>query len=185
MNAKKETIFDAHGIKDKPTYSIISNEPAHIFSCPRTTEEVYSIGIKLQYLIGDLYLKYADKCNKASKEKLKMMALRQLDKKTEIQRLANIDLNEKLTYFYNNGGQVIEPPVSEKRAKEINGFFNRIAGNYLIKIEELISQAHESDEKINELDSDVSKIEVRMLTDLANLYYEQEIRMAFKEIIFL
>ncbi len=180
MNAKQVTISNPHNNKKNYSISSLSTEQAQLFICPRTTEEVYSIGIKLQYMIGDLYLKYTNQGDKALKNLYGALALKQLDKKTEIQRLANIDLNEKLNYFYNNGGPIIEPPVDEKRAREINGFFNRIAENYLLKIEELISSNDGA-----ELESEVNKLIIRMLTDLANLYHEQEIRMAFKELIYL
>lgn len=182
MNAKQITIVNAKHSKKDYNIHALSAEQVQMFTCPRTTEEVYSLGVKLQYMVGDLYLKYADSGDKVRKNAFMGLALKQLDKKTEIQRLANIDLNEKLNYFYNNGGPIIEPTVNEKTAREINGFFNRIAENYLLKMEELIS---ESADNHVALEVEVNQMIVRMLTDLANLYHENEIRMAFKELIFL
>lgn len=182
MNAKQAAILNLRNSKKDHIISSLSTEQVQLFTCPRTTEEVYSIGIKLQYMVGDLYLKYADRGDKVLKNTYNALALKQLDKKTEIQRLANIDLNEKLNYFYNNGGPIIEPPVDEKKAREINGFFNRIAENYFFKIEELISKNSDASA---ELEDEVNQIMVRMFTDLANLYHEKEIRMAFKELIYL
>lgn len=182
MNAKQAAILNSRNSKKDYSISSLLTEQVQLFTCPRTTEEVYSIGIKLQYMIGDLYLKYADRGDKVLKNTYNALALKQLDKKAEIQRLANIDLNEKLNYFYNHGGPIIEPPVDEKKAREINGFFNRIAENYFVKIEELISKNSDAS---TELEAEVNQIIVRMLTDLANLYHEKEIRMAFKELIYL
>jgi len=183
MNAKQAAMLNNNKRKNEFINSALTSEPKHSITCPHTTEDVYSIGIKLLYLIGDMYLDYANGSDKTTKSILKELALKQLNKKTEIQKLADMDLNSKLTYFYENGGPVIEPPVSEKRAKEINGFFNRIADNYLNNIEEQISKANE--DIIQELEVNVNHIIVRMLTDLANLYHEKEIRMAFKELIHL
>ena len=176
--AKKLNIMnpDNSRVIMKPSYSTISTELS--ISCPRSVEEAYSIGIKLQYLIGDRYLKYA----KASKV-LKALAIKQLDRKTEIQKLANTNLDEKLAYFYNNGGPIIEPPVSERQAKEINGFFNRIVTNCLNQIDVIISKAVESNDSLKELEGEINRIMIRMLTDLANLYHDDEIRLAFKEMI--
>ncbi len=182
MNAKQAAMLNSNKRKKEPS-SALTTEPKYSFSCPHTTEDVYSIGIKLQYLIGDMYLDYENGSDKATRIVLKELALKQLNKKNEIQKLADMDLNNKLTYFYENGGPIIEPPVSEKRAKEINGFFNRIAENYLKNIEVQISKANESN--VQELEGNVNQIIVRMLTDLANLYIENEIRMAFKELIYL
>ncbi len=182
MNAKQAAMLNSNKRK-KDSNSALSTEPKYSFSCPHTTEDVYSIGIKLLYLIGDMYLDYANGSDKAIKSLLKELALKQLNKKTEIQKLADADLNNKLTYFYENGGPVMEPPVSEKRAKEVNGFFNRIVDNYLKNIEEQISKVNE--DNAQKLEDNVNQIIVRMLTDLANLYFENEIRMAFKEMIYL
>jgi len=182
MNAKQAAMFNSNKRKKDSSNSALTSEHTYSFTCPHTTEDVYSMGIKLLYLIGDMYLDYANGSDKAIKNILKELALKQLNKKTEIQKLADMDLNNKLTYFYENGGPIIEPPVSEKRAKEINGFFNRIADNYLKNIEEQISKVN-VDNNAKELEGNVNQIIVRMLTDLANLYFENEIRMAFKELI--
>lgn len=160
--------------------STIANELLNLYSCPRSAEEVYSIGIKLQYLIGDMYLKHGN-----SNKELKSLAIKQLDRKAEIQKLANINLNEKLNYFYNNGGPIIEPPVSERQAKEINVFFNRIVANYLVQMDVIISKAAAGNDSMNELEGKINKIVIRLLTDLANLYHNDEIRQAFKEMICL
>lgn len=183
MNAKQSAINSSPRSKKGISTVPVANEQSPTFTCPRTTEEVYTMGVKLQYMIGDLYLNYADK-DKVTKNILMGMAMKQLDKKAEVQELANIDLNKKLNFFYNNGGPILEPPVDEKKAKEINGFFNRIAENYLMKIDDLIHRTTEEDQGgFDVLETEVNKIIVRMLTDLANLYHEKEIRMAFKNLI--
>jgi hypothetical protein len=119
------------------------------------------------------------------KDSLKALAIKQLDRKAEIQKLANLNLNEKLAYFYNNGGPIIEPPVSVRQAKEINGFFNRIVANYLNQMDVIINKATKVHDSLNELEVEINKIIIRMLTDLANLYQDDDIRLAFKEMISL
>ena len=119
------------------------------------------------------------------KDSLKALAIKQLDRKAEIQKLANLNLNEKLAYFYNNGGPIIEPPVSVRQTKEINGFFNRIVANYLNQMDVIINKATKVHDSLNELEVEINKIIIRMLTDLANLYHDDDIRLAFKEMISL
>lgn len=164
--------------QQKSTSAIINK-----MDCPRSAEEVFSTGIKLQYLIGDMYLAAADASRGELKGKLNALAMKQLDKKTEIQKLANLHLNEKLTYFYNNGGPIIEAPVSERQAREVNGFYNRIIDNYIHQMELVLRSVITDTESFPKLEERINEIEIRMLTDLANLYHQNEIRMAFKDLI--
>jgi hypothetical protein len=180
MNAKQPTFMNLDNNPAERIYKAIPVEQLEAISCPRSKEEVYSTGIKLLYLVGDIYLKYTNTSKGFPKNTLKALALKQLDRKTEIQKLAEKEFNEKLNYFYNNGGPIIEPPVSENQAKEINGFFNRIAVNYLNQIDVTIRKASQDH---FELEIEINKIMVRMLTDLANLYHDNDIRKAFKEMI--
>jgi hypothetical protein len=183
--AKQLTSMNPDNSPIKRSYSATPTEQINPISCPCSVEEVYSIGIKLQYLTGDMYLKYANTSKGFPKDSLKALAIKQLDRKAEIQKLANLNLNEKLAYFYNNGGPIIEPPVSVRQAKEINGFFNRIVANYLNQMDVIISKATKVNDSFNELEVEINKIIIRMLTDLANLYHDDDIRLAFKEMISL
>lgn len=152
---------------------------------PRTTEEVYTLGIKLQYLIGDMYLTTSNASKGQVRSTLKDLALKQLARKTEIEKLAKMDLNEKLTYFYNHGGPIMLPPVSEQQAKEMYGFFIKIAANYLTQMDVVLRTTADDPENINTVDERINEIRVRMLTDLAKMYHQNEIRMAFKEMFSL
>ncbi|NLB52779.1 MAG: GBF-interacting family 1 protein [Syntrophomonadaceae bacterium] len=117
--------------------------------CPRSVDEVYSLGIKLQYFIGGLYVELTDFRQGSAKKFYKEQVMKQLAIKEEIQSLANDNLNQLLAYFYENGGPVIEPPVSEQTAREIQPFFARIADNTLKEIESIKEAAREtSDEEI-------------------------------------
>jgi len=183
MNAKQSTIMNPTNSSTERIYSTISTEQFDVIPCPRSKEEVYSIGIKLLYLTGDIYLKYANTRNGFPKNTLKALALKQLDRKSEIQKLAQRELNERLAYFYNNGGPIIEPLVSEIQAKEINGFFNRITANYLDQMDVTISKANQCNDNLKVLEGEINKIMARMLVDLANLYHDTDIRQAFEEMI--
>ena len=50
MNAKQAAMLNSNKRK-KDSNSALSTEPKYSFSCPHTTEDVYSIGIKFLYLI--------------------------------------------------------------------------------------------------------------------------------------
>jgi len=49
----------------------------------------------------------------------------------------------------------------------------------------IISKATKVHDSLNELEVEINKIIIRMLTDLANLYHDDDIRLAFKEMISL
>lgn len=108
---------------------------------PRSVDEVYSLGTKFQYYLGDVYLALNAQQG-STKNFYKEQAMKQLDIKKEIRSLANDNLNQLLGYFYDNGGPIIEPPVSEAMAKEMQPFFNRIAANTLNQISLAIDDAN-------------------------------------------
>ncbi len=164
---------------NKPDYSTKSAELLNPMSCPRSVEEAYSLGISLQYYIGDIYLTLAGSIT-GHKKIFNDIAIAQLDTKNKLQKLANTALNEKLAYFYNNGGCIIEPPVSEIQAKEINGFFNRIVANCLNQIDVIVTMATEGSTPPKELESEINNIIIRMYTSLGKLYQAADIKCAFE-----
>ena len=88
--------------------------------CPRSADEAYSMGVKMQGFIGGIM---AENISEAGSREEREAVKRQLAIKNRIRQLADFNLNQLLDYFYNNGGPVIEPPVSEHTAKDIQPFF--------------------------------------------------------------
>ena len=106
---------------------------------------------------------------------------RQLAIKNRIRQLADFNLNQLLDYFYNNGGPVIEPPVSEHTAKDIQPFFNRIAMNALIQMMEA-AEHYQGD--LQEAAANITDITVSMYEAIIRLYPEtNEVKAAFAEMI--
>lgn len=151
-------------------------------SCPCSVDEVYSLGISLQYYIGDIYLDL-EATQGPQKFLYKKLALNQLDIKEEIAKLANANLNQLLCYFYNNGGPIIEAPVSEEMAKEIQPFFNRIAVNFMNQLDVIVSMASKGNMDPSELESAINNNIIAMYTTMRKLFQVDEIENAFNELI--
>lgn len=164
---------------NKRDYSTKSAELIDPMAFPRSVEEIYTMGISLQYYIGDIYLRLAAMNKGAQKNRYNEIAVAQLNVKNEIQKLANAHLNEKLNYFYNNGGPVIEAPISEREAKELNGFFNRIVANYLNQMDVIVTMTAEGSMSSSDLESEINNIIIRMFVSLSNLYQLDDLKQAF------
>jgi hypothetical protein len=107
-------------------------------SCPRYMNDVYTLGIDLQYYIGDIYLQMAEISRGDIRSQYKKMAVSELEIKEKIEKINNARLNELLTQFYNNGGQIIEAPLTSDQAKELQPFFNRLLDTYFKRLESLL-----------------------------------------------
>jgi hypothetical protein len=153
--------------------------------CPRSIDEVYSLGIKMQYYIGDIYLRLNALHQGSVKTLYKELALKQLDTKKEIQKLADDNLNELLSFFYNNGGAIIEPLVSEQMAKEMQPFFNRISANFLKQVDVLVSKASKEETNASELEPMINNILIEMYTTMSMLFPIQKMKDAYNELISL
>ncbi len=144
----------------------------------RSVDEVYSWGLSLQNYLGDTYLAL-DAMNKAYKN----LALGELNANEEIRRLANANLNQLLTYFYNNGGTIIEAPVSEQTAKEIRPFFNRIVINFLEQLDFAVSTAAKGNISAEELKEAINNNVIELYTTMTTLFPVKEIQTAFTKLI--
>lgn len=152
-------------------------------SCPRCMNDVYSLGISLQYFIGNIYLKLADTNQGNTKNYYEKLALKQLNGKEKIEKLAKAHTNELLSYFYNNGGPIIEPPLSEQEAKEKQPFFNRIINNFLVKLEASLDLNSNSIINPEELENVINSSITELYTNLGKLIQVDEIIQAFDELI--
>lgn len=154
-------------------------------TCPRSVDEVYSLGIKLQYYIGDIYLALNSIHQGEVKALYQELALKQLDAKDEIQKLANENLNKLLAYFYNNGGPIIESPVSEQMAKEMQPFYNRISANFLKQLDDWVIKASKQDMDADEVERTINNIFIEMYSTMSMLFPVEEVQDAFKELVIL
>lgn len=154
-----------------------------VMSCPRCMNDVYSLGISLNYYIGNLYLQLADSSQGEIKTQYEKLALKQLDDKEQIENLIKIHTNELLCYFYNNGGPIIEPPLSEEAAKEKQPFFNRVVDNFFVKLEASNHLTSSNIMNPDELENLVNASTIELYTNLAKLIQVEEIVKAFNELI--
>jgi hypothetical protein len=145
---------------------------------PRSVDEVYSLGISLQNYLGETYL---TAMNKAYDN----LALGEQNANEEIRRLVNTNLNQLLTYFYNNGGLFIETPapVSEQTAKEIRPFFNRIIINFLDQLDIVVSVAAKGNISSEELKELINNNVIKLYTTMTILFPVKEIQTAFTKLI--
>jgi hypothetical protein len=144
----------------------------------RSVDEVYSLGLSLQNYLGDTYLAL-ETMNKAYKN----LALGELNANEEIRKLANVNLNQLLTYFYNNGGTIIEAPVSEQTAKEIRPFFNRIVVNFLEQLDFAVSAAAKGNISAEELKEVINNNVIELYTTMTTLFPVKEIQTTFTKLI--
>lgn len=157
--------------------------PEDLGACPRTADQVYSLGINIQYCVGDIYLELSRLNQGTVKNQFKTRAIQQLDGKNEIEKLANINLNKLLTYFYNNGGPVIEPPLTEQTAREIQPFFARITANFMKQLNGIAAMAAKSNLSAGDLDNMINGDIIDMYTTMSMFFPIDEIKDAFNDLI--
>ncbi|KUG03996.1 hypothetical protein ASZ90_018585 [hydrocarbon metagenome] len=164
------------------TYKVVDNETKTI-PCPRNMNDVYSIGTNLQYYIGDIYLHLAELSQRDLKPQYKKMAIVELEIKQQIQEVNNARLNELLGYFYNNGGAVIEPPLTYMQSKEIQPFFTRIIDTFTSRVEDSFVLAADGSISPGRLESMINYDIIEMYTNLSKLFPVDEISKAFRQLI--
>lgn len=169
--------YNESQVADNPGTKFAAESQFDFELCPRSVDEVYSMGIRLQYFIGGLYLEMADFQQGSFKKFYKEQVVKQLANKKEIQSLADNNLNCLLAYFYENGGPIIEPPVSEQIAREIQPFFNRIAANAMKRVNSIRVEAEYNGEDIvRVIDSTLAD----MYTAMSKLFNkDKEVSKAF------
>jgi hypothetical protein len=164
--------------RTKVNSKLVNMEPV-----PCSADEVFSLGVSLQYYIGAIYLELAESNQGPHKVQYKDLALGQLEGKVEIEKLAKDNLNRLLTYFYNNGGPIIERPVSELMSKGIQPFFNRIVANFLDQVNALVQRVTEENISASQLEETINNYIITMYTSMCKLFLVDEIQTAFKELI--
>ncbi len=150
--------------------------------CPRYMHDVYSLGFNLQYYIGDIHLQLANLNHGDIRQEFKLLSVKQLEVKEKIEDMSRDRLNEMLAIFYNNGGQIIDPTVSEREAKEIQPFFNRLLDSFFQRLEYSIILANNG-LSADKLESLINAGIMEMYTNMSKLYRDEEIINAFNQLI--
>jgi hypothetical protein len=158
-------------------------ELAKSIPCPRNVSDVYFMGSSLQYCIRAKYLEIVDLNQRATGTVCAELAVKQMDIKKEIEKVGNQKMNLLIQYFYENGGPIIEDPVSKQMVKEIEPFFNRLMKNFLESLDEAADKA--ALEKINasELEATINHEIIYLFGAMGNLFRVDEIRKAFNDLI--
>lgn len=152
--------------------------------CPRCVDEVYSLGISLEEYLGRVYLELAE-LNKGKKNPYTNLLLDHLGIKKGIEELAKDNLDQLLTYFYENGGPIIEKPVSELTAREIQPFFNRVVTSFLDQMDFVWNKAYQGKMSASDLNNQINEHIVAMYTSMGKLFRNEEMQNAFNELIYI
>lgn len=166
--------------KNRTKQGVAAGEPG---PCPCSVDQVYSLGINIQYYVGDIYLELGRRNQEPDKNQYKSLAMKQLDGKNAIEKLANINLTRLLSYFYNNGGPIIEPPLSEEMARDIQPFFTRISSNFMEQLDVIVDMVSKTSLSAHELEHMISGNVIDMYTTMSMLFPIDEIKDAFNDLI--
>ena len=149
---------------------------------PRSVEEVFSLGIGFQYFIGSIYMEIAECRTTKQKGEFVRLALRQMDIKDKIVKLANANLNNVLRYFYENGGPVIETRV-EEIDKGKQSFFDKLIINCLQQVDIVVEIALKGEMAASEVEKAINGYFVDLYTDLGKLVSSGQIKNAYAQLI--
>jgi hypothetical protein len=160
-----------------------ANELAESTPCPRTVNDVYSLGVNLQYCIGARYREIAELNQKETRSDCIRLAEKQMEIKKRIDKAAGHQLNILIQYFYEHGGPVIEDPVSEDTVKEISPFYNRLMENFLESLDEVTEKVRCGEMSIGEMETTINRELISMFGALGNLFVVNEMRKAFHDLV--
>ncbi len=159
----------------KAAYEMASSLP-----CPQSVNDVYNLGISLQYCIRAKYLEIAELMN--DKAYLIDQGAQQLIIKSKIEKLAAYKLNIQLNKFYEQGGPIMEEPVTKEMVKQIQPFFNRIVSRFLQSLDETSSRFLTKELSVEKMTAEVKKQIAETYTTLGKMFPDNEIESAFAEL---
>lgn len=173
VKIKKDTDLDAR------TFAVLGK----IDQCPRNVNQVYSLGITLQEYIEASYLELAGMKQCPEKDLCTSLAEKQVESKQQVDVLRLANFNRLLTYFYDNGGPVIEDPVSDTQARMIMPFFTRIISNFEKHVNSVLLSAIKGKTPAKNLEACVNGILISTYSALSDLYEDKSIQNAFMELV--
>lgn len=153
-----------------------------IDQCPRNINDVYGLGVRLHNYILDRYLELAALDNWSEKSLCENLAGEQLKGRQQIESMAEYNLNRMLTYFYNNGGPVIEDPVSEMEARLILPFFTRIMVNFEKHVHALLMSAIKGQTLTRHIEASINGMLISTYSAISDLYQNADMQDAFMEL---
>lgn len=160
-----------------------ANELAQSTPCPRSVNDVYNLGVNLQYCIGTRYRELADLNQNETRSACIRLAEKQMEIKKRIDKAASHHLNILIQYFYEHGGPVIEDPISEDMVKEINPFYNRLMTNFLESLDEVTEKVRCEEMSIGDMENTINRELISMYGALGNLFGVSEMRKAFHDLV--
>jgi hypothetical protein len=160
----------------KAAYELASSLP-----CPESANDVYNLGVSLQYCIRAKYLELAGQCY--DQDYLIEQATRQLAIKKDIEAQANLGLNILLAQFYDQGGPLMAPSVSQKMSREYYPFFKRIMGRLLESLDELTYEVMDGNLRVEELPDRVELELIQTYNAMKKLFPVREIEKAYTDLI--
>lgn len=175
MNTAKKIKINYH---TKAAYEVAISQP-----CPRSVQDVYALGVNLQYCIRAKYKELNDLLPGRDNDFLLHEEIRQLSIKAEIEKQAKYKLNALLGEFYEHGGPIMEEPVSQQMAKDMQPFFNRHVSNFLRRLDELSRQAAQGQMEAEDMAAAVEKQLKDSYTALAEMFRNVEMASAFADLM--
>lgn len=157
--------------------------PTIFINCPRCAEEVYSLGVKLMDYLGQTYMDLAGDIREPQRTTLLRLANRYFENKSVITNLINADLNRELGYFYEHGGPVMKPPVTELNIKDIQPFFNKTISNFFSQSDAMVYITGKGEMSISELERETYQYIIGLYNILGRLYQVAEVREAFSDLV--
>lgn len=151
--------------------------------CPRSELDVYSFAIDMESYLSSVFAALANTRRGSSKMACTNLAFKQLERKEVIAKVNNDRLNIIMQYFYTNGGPIIEPPVNESRAKEIEQHFTYILANFIDQMDILVRMGSTGNIKIDRLADKVKIYIIDMYKAMEALYWENDMQKAFDAMI--
>ena len=162
-------------------YTKAAYEAASSLPCPRSVSDVYNLGVSLHYCVRAKYIEIADLMNE--KAYLTDQAAQQLQNKFTIEKLAAYNLNVQLGKFYAEGGPIMEDPVTNETAAQIQPFFSRNMSRFLQTLDELSGQVLTKRMSGQEMTAAVDQQMAESLAAMKKMFQDEEIQMAFADLI--
>jgi hypothetical protein len=154
-----------------------------LLTCPCRLDEVYSFGVSLHHRIGEIYSELAAVNQGAAKMLYTSMALRELYGNKEMEEIIKTNINNLLFYFYDNGGPVIENPVSEQLVSEVKSFYKRIMISFWEQVDIVVDMTFRGKMNANELEIAINNCIIFLYTAMGKLFQDEEIKKAINDLI--